>query len=105
MVATKHAMSSDGQAAEETNDTREWRGDGWAARVLKNEDDDRWAVTMMRDGDAEPVLTSPWTMGRDRQNPKSLNASDYKTLLKAARDVLARQEAHTRAQRHKSVTL
>lgn len=92
-------------ATEPAGDDRTWVSDGWTARVLKNEDDEGWAVTMTRDGDAEPVLTSPWTMGRDKKNPKPLNSTDFKTLLKGARDVLTRHEAHARAQRHKSVTV
>jgi hypothetical protein len=92
-------------STEDTGDTRTWTGSGWTARVQKNEDDDGWAVTMTRDGDSEPVLTSPWTMGRDKKNPKPLNTSDFTTLLKAARDVLTRAEAHARALRHRSVTI
>jgi hypothetical protein len=89
---------------EPTDDARTWADSGWTARVQKNDDDDGWAVSMTRDGDAEPVLTSPWTMGRDKKNPKPLNPYDFKTLLKGARDVLTRAEAHARAQRHRSVT-
>ena len=92
--------------AEQTeDDARVWASEGWTARVQKNESDEGWAVTMTRDGDSEPVLTSPWTMGRDKKNPKPLNPSDFKTLLKGARDVLTRAEAHAHAQRHKSVTV
>lgn len=87
------------------DEDRTWTSEGWTARVLKNQDDEGWAVTMTREGDAEPVLTSPWTMGRDKKNPKPLNAADFRTLLKGARDVLARHEAHARAQRHRSVTV
>lgn len=82
-----------------------WAGEGWTARVQKNEDDDGWAVSMTRDGDAEPVLVSPWTMGRDKKNPKPLNPTDFKTLLKAARDVLTRHEAAERARLHRSITV
>ncbi len=89
-------------STEGTSDARTWSDEGWTANVHKNEDDDGWAVSMTRDGDAEPVLVSPWTMGRDKKNPKPLNTSDFKTLLKAARDVLTRHEAHARAQRHRS---
>lgn len=89
----------------EHDDARTWSSDGWTAQVRKNEDDEGWAVTMTRDGDAEPVLTSPWTMGRDKKNPKPLNVSDFKTLLKGANDVLTRHLAHARAQRHRSVTV
>jgi hypothetical protein len=86
-------------------DARTWVSDGWTARVHKNEDDEGWAVSMTRDGDSEPVLVSPWTMGRDKKNPKPLGISDFKTLLKGANDVLTRHEAHARALRHKSVTV
>lgn len=92
-------------SAEDLEDARTWTGSGWTARVQKNEDDDGWAVTMTRDGDSEPVLTSPWTMGRDKKNPKPLNTSDFTTLLKGARDVLVRAEAHARALRHRSVSI
>jgi hypothetical protein len=87
------------------DDARTWTDAGWTARVHKNEDDDGWAVSMTRDGDAEPLLTSPWTMGRDKKNPKPLNHTDFRTLLKGARDVLTRHEAHARALRHRSVTV
>jgi hypothetical protein len=80
-----------------------WAGSGFTARIIKNEDDDGWAVTMTRDGESEPVLTSPWTMGRDKKNPKPLNYADFKTLLKGAQDVVTRHEAHAHAQRHRSV--
>jgi len=42
-----------------------WRDNGWTARVVKNEDDEGWAVEMVKDGEAEPALVGPWTMGRD----------------------------------------
>jgi hypothetical protein len=98
-------MSTDATQTDDTGDARVWRDQGWTARIIKNEDDDGWAVTMTRDGDAEPALTSPWTMGRDKKNPKPLNTTDFRTLLKGARDVLTRHEAHARAQRHKSISL
>ena len=45
-----------------TQDPRHWRDDGWTARVIKNEDDDGWAVEMTKDGEPEPALVGPWTM-------------------------------------------
>lgn len=101
-------MSNSGEAQRDTDraredDMRTWVDSGFTARVIKNEDDEGWAVTMTRDGDPEPVLTSPWTMGRDKKNPKPLNTTDFKTLLKAARDVITRHQAHAAAQRHRSV--
>jgi hypothetical protein len=92
-------------AEQASDDARVWSSEGWTARVIKNESDEGWAVSMTRDGDSEPVLTSPWTMGRDKKNPKPLNPGDFKTLLKGARDVLTRHEAHAHALRHKSVTV
>ncbi|HEU4409189.1 MAG TPA: hypothetical protein VFS43_28280 [Polyangiaceae bacterium] len=101
MATEKSAAAGEGAAAQ--GEVREWSGEGWTARVLKNEDDDGWAVSMTRDGDPEPALVSPWVMGRDKKNPKPLNAGDFKTLLKAARDVIARHEQSERARLHKSV--
>ncbi|MCU0655295.1 MAG: hypothetical protein MUF64_08405 [Polyangiaceae bacterium] len=91
--------------ANNEGDLRTWYEDGWTARVMKNEEDDGWAVSMTLDGQSEPVLVGPWTMGRDKKNPKPLNVNDFRTLLKAARDVLARHEASQRAKLHKSVTV
>lgn len=102
---SKDAEQTNSGSGEATGDDRVWASDGWTARVRKNEDDEGWAVAMTRDGDAEPVLVSPWTMGRDKKNPKPLNFTDFKTLLKGARDVLTRHEAQARAQRHRSVTV
>ena len=87
-----------------TQDPRLWRDDGWTARVIKNIDDG-WAVEMIRDGDREPALTGPWTMGRDKKNPKPLDAFAFGTLVKTASEVLARHEQHQHAMLHKSVTV
>ena len=86
-----------------TQDPRLWRDDGWTARVIKNIDDDGWAVEMLKDGEAEPALTGPWTMGRDKKNPKPLDAFAFSTLVKTASEVLARHEQHTHAMLHKSI--
>lgn len=102
---TKNTAEQPGSDTESESDGRTWVASGFTARVIKNEDDEGWAVTMTRDGDSEPVLTSPWTMGRDKKNPKPLNHTDFKTLLKGALDVVTRHEAHARAQRHRSVTV
>ncbi|HEY4802850.1 MAG TPA: hypothetical protein VIH96_09540, partial [Paraburkholderia sp.] len=48
--------------AEVIQEARLWRKDGWTARVIKNEDDDGWAVEMIKDGEPEPALVGPWTM-------------------------------------------
>jgi hypothetical protein len=82
-----------------------WKGDGWTARVLKNEDDDGWAVAMTCDGESEPALVGPWTMGRDKKNPKPLDASAFAVLVKTANEILARHAQQRRAQLHRSVTV
>jgi hypothetical protein len=91
-------------AAEDQMDPRLWKRDGWIARVMKNEDDDGWAVSMTRIGDAEPVLVGPWTMGRDKKNPKPLDHSAFHTLVKTATEVLGRAEKAARSRMHRSVT-
>jgi hypothetical protein len=84
---------------------RLWKKSGWTARVIKNEDDDGWAVEMTRVGDSEPALVGPWTMGRDKRNPKPLDANAFATLVKTAREVLMRHEQAARAELHKSRTI
>ena len=80
---------------------RLWRDERWTARVIKNEDDDGWAVSMTRQGEAEPALVGPWTMGRDKKNPKPLDAPAFHTLVKTASEVLRRHEQQLHAQLNK----
>ena len=82
-------------------EARLWQGDGWTARVVKNEDDDGWAVEMRRDGQSEPALIAPWTMGRDKKNPKPLDAPAFYTWVKTASEVVRRHEQQLHAQLHK----
>jgi hypothetical protein len=84
---------------------RLWRDDGWTARVIKNEDDEGWAVEMIKDGESEPALVGPWTMGRDKKNPKPLDTPAFHTLVKTASEVLRRHEQQLHAQLHRSVTV
>lgn len=79
-----------------------WRKSGWIARVLKNEEDEGWAVEMTRIGDDEPALVGPWTMGRDKKNPKPMDAPSFATLVKTASEVLLRHEQAARERLHKS---
>ena len=88
-----------------TQEATLWRDDGWTARVIKNMDDDGWAVEMTLDGEAEPALTGPWTMGRDKKNPKPLDAHAFHTLVKTASEVLMRHLQHRHAMLHKSVAV
>ncbi|GIZ50266.1 hypothetical protein [Noviherbaspirillum aridicola] len=82
---------------------RLWKDDGWTARVIKNEDDEGWAVAMYKDGESEPALVGPWTMGRDKKNPKPLDAGAFSTLVKTASEVLRRHEQQLQASLNKSV--
>jgi hypothetical protein len=80
-----------------------WRDDGWTARVVKNEDDEGWAVAMTLQGHAEPALVGPWTMGRDKKNPKPLDPPAFHTLVKTANEVLRRHEQAQQARLHKKL--
>jgi hypothetical protein len=95
-------LSPDNEAI---HDDRLWRDEGWTARVIKNEDDDGWAVEMSRDGEREPALIGPWTMGRDKKNPKPLDKSAFNTLVKTASEFVRRSEQQLHAQLHKHVTI
>jgi hypothetical protein len=90
---------------DEISDPRLWKKDGWIARIIKNEDDDGWAVEMTRKGDSEPALVSPWTMGRDKKNPKPLDTAAFNTLVKTAAEVIRRHEQQAHAERHREVTV
>ncbi len=89
----------------EEQDPKLWKGAGWTARVIKNEDDDGWAVEMTSDGETEPALVGPWTMGRDKKNPKPIDTSAFATLVKTANEIIARHEQQRRAQLHRSITV
>lgn len=84
---------------------RRWSGDGWTAQVIKNDDDDGWAVAMTRDGQAEPALVGPWTMGRDKKNPKPLDNTAFSTLVKTASEFVRRSEQQLHASLHQSITV
>jgi hypothetical protein len=88
-----------------THEARLWRDDGWTARVIKNEDDEGWAVAMCKDGESEPALVGPWTMGRDKKNPKPLDAAAFGTLVKTASEVLRRHEQQLHAMLHRNVVV
>jgi hypothetical protein len=91
--------------AEKVQEPRLWRGDGWTARVIKNEDDDGWAVAMFKDAETEPALVGPWTMGRDKKNPKPLDGNAFSTLVKTAREFVRRSEQQLHASLHQSITV
>ena len=84
---------------------RLWCDDGWIAQVIKNDDDDGWAVAMTRDGATEPALIGPWTMGRDKKNPKPLDINAFHTLVKTASEFVRRSEQQLHASLHQSITV
>lgn len=84
---------------------RLWRDNGWTARVIKNEDDDGWAVAMIKDGEPEPALVGPWTMGRDKKNPKPLDGNAFSTLVKTASEFVRRHEQQLHAALHQSIAV
>ncbi len=86
-------------------EARLWQGNGWTARVIKNDDDEGWAVAMYKDGEREPALVGPWTMGRDKKNPKPLDVNAFNTLIKTASEVIRRHEQHLHAILHKNTTV
>src|SRR5215207_5590876 len=109
-VLTDSRIPPAGLAEESRNDTpiqepRLWCGDGWTAKVIKNEDDDGWAVAMIKDGEPEPALVGPWTMGRDKKNPKPLDTAAFHTLVKTASEVIRRHEQQLHAMLHKSTVV
>ncbi len=85
-------------------EARRWRRGGWTAQVLKNEDDDGWAVSMTPHGHEEPALVGPWTMGRDKKNPKPLDAAAFGVLVKTVTDVIRRSEHAAHARLHRALT-
>ena len=101
--ATNEAVEADLPAL--VKEARLWCNNSWTARVIKNEDDEGWAVEMIKDGEPEPALVGPWTMGRDKKNPKPLDAPAFNTLVKTAPEFLQRQVQQLHAARHQNITI
>jgi hypothetical protein len=87
------------------HEARLWQDNGWTAKVIKNEDDDGWAVAMTPDGQVEPALVGPWTMGRDKKNPKPLDTSAFHTLVKTAAEFVRRHEQQLHATLHQQIEI
>ncbi len=98
-------MNDDTQDTPLLQEHRLWQDELWTARVIKNEDDDGWAVAMFKAGESEPALVGPWTMGRDKKNPKPLDGNAFITLVKTASEFVRRSEQQLHAQLHQSVTV
>jgi len=88
-----------------TQEPRVWQDALWTARIVKNEEDDGWAVAMFKAGQVEPALVGPWTMGRDKKNPKPLDGNAFITLVKTASEFVRRSEQQLHASLHQSLTL
>ena len=73
--------------------------------MIKNDDDDGWAVAMIKDGEPEPALVGPWTMGRDKKNPKPLDGFAFSTLVKTASEFVRRHEQQLHASLHQSISI
>ena len=84
---------------------RLWQNETWTAKVIKNDDDDGWAVAMFKDGESEAALIGPWTMGRDKKNPKPLDGTAFIALVKTASEFVRRSEQQLHATLHQSVTV
>jgi hypothetical protein len=98
---TQHALEDTAFLQE----PRLWQNETWTAKVIKNEDDDGWAVAMFKDGETEAALIGPWTMGRDKKNPKPLDGNAFITLVKTASEFVRRSEQQLHATLHQSVTV
>ena len=99
-----HESDSDPEQAA-IHEARLWKDNGWTARVIKNEDDDGWAVAMTPDGQVDPALVGPWTMGRDKKNPKPLDTAAFNTLVKTASEFVRRHEQQLHAALHQQIEI
>ena len=60
---------------------------------------------MIKDGEPEPALVGPWTMGRDKKNPKPLDGFAFSTLVKTASEFVRRHEQQLHASLHQSIAV
>ena len=104
-VADNARMTESEDTPERITQARLWRDNGWTACVIKNDDDDGWAVSMTPDGQVEPALVGPWTMGRDKKNPKPLDTSAFNTLVKTAAEFVRRHEQQLHATLHRQIEI
>jgi hypothetical protein len=105
MFLSSTEPSAPDEGTEPIHEPTLWRDLGWTAEIIPNEDGEGWAVAMSRYGEAEPALIGPWVMGRDKKNPKPMNDYDFRTLVKAASDVIKRHEQQLRAKLRQRVVV
>ena len=82
-----------------------WSRNEGTAKVIPNSDDDGWAVEIRKAGIPEPVLVSPWVMGRDKKNPKPFDGPAFATFVKTASEVLDRSARQRDAALKKRLSL
>ncbi len=102
---TPDHSQDDTQESGFVQEPRLWQNETWTAKVIKNDDDDGWAVAMFKDGESEAALIGPWTMGRDKKNPKPLDGTAFITLVKTASEFVRRSEQQLHATLHQAVTV
>jgi len=56
-------------------------------------------------GEPEAALVGPWTMGRDKKNPKPLDTSAFNTLVKTAAEFVRRHEQQLHAVLHQEMVI
>lgn len=78
---------------------------GWTAEIIKSEEGEGWAVTMTPDGYDAPVYMGPWTMGRDKINPKPMDQHAFNTWVKSATEFLARSRYQVRTSDRTALTV
>ena len=59
MTATTANDAIETNAPDLVREPRLWHSNGWTARVVKNEDDEGWAVEMIMGRESEPALVGP----------------------------------------------
>src|SRR5476649_2244113 len=79
-------------------EARVWQGNGFTARVIKNEEDEGWAVAMIKGGEPEPAVVGPGTMAGDKKRPQPREVNALNRLGKTASEVLRRHEQQLDAQ-------
>ena len=104
-MTEKHDEPAPPGEGDEVTEARHWHKDGWSAKVIKNEDDEGWSVEVHKDDLPEPVLVSPWVMGRDKKNPKPFDAGAFATFVKTASEVLRRSAQQREAALRRSLHL
>ena len=102
---TPDHSQDDTQESGFVQEPRLWQNETWTAKVIKNDDDDGWAVAMFKDGESEAALIGPWTMGRDKKNPKPLDGNAFITLVKTASEFVRRSEQQLHATLHQRITV